>query len=739
MSSIQIPNLPAATSLSGSEMLEIVQAGVSVRTTIAAITVNEVVSVSNLDGTLTISPTIGNVVASLNLGHPNTWTAVQTFTNNDLKLLGSSTGATTLASANSSTTNYTITFPAATGTVALTSGANVASVSNSDGTLTISPTTGAVVASLNLSHANTWVGAQTFTATVTGNASKSGGVTTSAFYAASAVPALSFNATGDAANAKRWSINATSGVLNFQAINDAENQTLNWLNVTRSGVNVSNILLGILGQNIGFNANYVYVTGLTSTNYFNIDGSTASADTGFNIKPGAAGGGLALSVISSGTNESLKIDAKGSGTITLGGTSTGAIILTRATTAPSINGLAITSSTGVLTIANGKTLTQSNTLTFTGTDGSSVNFGAGGTVLYSGGSYVSSIAGTANQITASASTGAVTLSLPSALIAPGTLQVTGHTIFEGVTSTGATGTGNIMYSASPTTTGTLTAAAANFSGVLTNAINQNAATQITVSNNDATASGAAFAGLFASNGTSQAQFGVLGTAYLASGIYQPQRAFAITNSSNGIMVGTQSNAPVVIVTNSAESARFTTTGLGLFMTPVYAFDVTNSNASIAAGSILNNNSGVSAQAGWRLDNGTSIAGLFHTGASYTTGGVFRQNGTYLYGAGAGGLSLIAGAAQPIYFAVNSLEAGRFGTDGSFLVGATTNTGAGSITATATIRTGLYTVSTLPAGADGQRAFVTDALTPVALAGVVGGGAIHVPVYYSSGTSSWLVG
>lgn len=39
---------------------------------------------------------------------------------------------------------------------------NVASVSNSDGTLTINPTTGAVVASLALGHANTWSSAQTF-------------------------------------------------------------------------------------------------------------------------------------------------------------------------------------------------------------------------------------------------------------------------------------------------------------------------------------------------------------------------------------------------------------------------------------------------------------------------------------------------------------------------------------------------------------------------------------------------
>jgi hypothetical protein len=36
-------------------------------------------SVSNADGTLTISPTTGAVVASLNLGNANTWTGVQTF------------------------------------------------------------------------------------------------------------------------------------------------------------------------------------------------------------------------------------------------------------------------------------------------------------------------------------------------------------------------------------------------------------------------------------------------------------------------------------------------------------------------------------------------------------------------------------------------------------------------------------------------------------------------------------
>lgn len=39
-------------------------------------------TVSNSDNTLTISPTTGAVVASLNLSHANSWAAVQTFANN---------------------------------------------------------------------------------------------------------------------------------------------------------------------------------------------------------------------------------------------------------------------------------------------------------------------------------------------------------------------------------------------------------------------------------------------------------------------------------------------------------------------------------------------------------------------------------------------------------------------------------------------------------------------------------
>lgn len=190
---------------------------------------------------------------------------------------------------------------------------------------------------------------------------------------------------------------------------------------------------------------------LTASNtltFTGTDGSSVNFGTGGTV---LYSGGSYVASIAGTANEITASAATGAVTLSLPSalTFTGKTI-TGGTYASvtSINGLTITSSTGTLTITNGKTAAISNTLTFTGTDGSSVNFGAGGTVLYSGGAgFVSSIAGTANEITASAATGAVTLSLPSALT------------FTGKTITGGT------Y-ASPTISGTV-AGAHSYSGALT--------------------------------------------------------------------------------------------------------------------------------------------------------------------------------------------------------------------------------------------------------------------------------
>lgn len=61
------------------------------------------------------------------------------------------------------------------------------------------------------------------------------------------------------------------------------------------------------------------------------DGSVASAATGLKVKGNAEAAGVDVFATSSGTNESLRLDAKGSGTIDIGTNSTGAINLKRDT------------------------------------------------------------------------------------------------------------------------------------------------------------------------------------------------------------------------------------------------------------------------------------------------------------------------------------------------------------------------------------------------------------------------
>jgi len=75
---------------------------------------------------------------------------------------------------------------------------------------------------------------------------------------------------------------------------------------------------------------------------FNVDASTSSAATGINIKSAAAASGVALSVLSSGTDETLTIDAKGAGKINIGATSTGHVSIGRGSVKPALLSATIT-------------------------------------------------------------------------------------------------------------------------------------------------------------------------------------------------------------------------------------------------------------------------------------------------------------------------------------------------------------------------------------------------------------
>ena len=62
---------------------------------------------------------------------------------------------------------------------------------------------------------------------------------------------------------------------------------------------------------------------------------------------------------------------------------------------------------------------------------------------------------------------------------------------------------------------------------------------------------------------------------------------------------------------------------------------------------------------------------------------------------------------------------------------------GNLYVAKTVRTGGYTVATLPAGTIGMRAYVTDALAPSFGAALVGGGAVVTPAFYNGTT--WIDG
>ena len=97
-----------------------------------------------------------------------------------------------------------------------------------------------------------------------------------------------------------------------------------------------------------------------------------------------ANGGTGITAFGTGVATALGQNVTGSGGIALATSPTFTTPTLGVAAATSVNKVAITApaTSATLTIADGKTATVSNTLTFTGTDSSSVAFGTGGTVQY---------------------------------------------------------------------------------------------------------------------------------------------------------------------------------------------------------------------------------------------------------------------------------------------------------------------------------------------------------------------
>lgn len=127
-------------------------------------------------------------------------------------------------------------------------------------------------------------------------------------------------------------------------------------------------------------------------------------------------------------------------------------------------------------------------------------------------------------------------------------------------------------------------------------------------------------------------------------------------------------------------------------------------------------------------------------------------GITAFNSGATGLAiepLVGGGAGAIYHTLNPPTANNFVLDsngnnlvlnapvaGQVILFRVANVAVGQISALGFVGVG-YVVAALPvAPLTGTRAYVTDALAPVALAVVAGGGAVTVPVFYNG--VSWIV-
>lgn len=94
---------------------------------------------------------------------------------------------------------------------------------------------------------------------------------------------------------------------------------------------------------------------------------------------------LAGNFVTSGTS-SITLTSTGATNVTLPTTGTLSTLAgSEALTNKTYNGMTITANSGTFAVGNAKSVIISNTLTMTGTDGSTIAFGTGGTVLYAGG------------------------------------------------------------------------------------------------------------------------------------------------------------------------------------------------------------------------------------------------------------------------------------------------------------------------------------------------------------------
>jgi hypothetical protein len=201
------------------------------------------------------------------------------------------------------------------------------------------------------------------------------------------------------------------------------------------------------------------------------------------------------------------------------------------------------------------------------------------------------------------------------------------------------------------------------------------------------------------------------------------------DSSNEIVIGSNATGGGNNTTTIGNSSTTSTILKGLV--------TTDGGITVPGQASIASNAGVAASIGTGTNSTISIGTSASTDRTITIGSS-TGTGTFSVGLSAETHTMNIGTGATPSGSTKTINIGSQGVSTS-----TTTINVGSTASTTTIALrGLingrvYTVSTLPTGIAGSRAYVSDALAPSFGAAVVGGGAVGVPVY-KDGTS-WKVG
>jgi hypothetical protein len=253
-----------------------------------------------------------------------------------------------------------------------------------------------------------------------------------------------------------------------------------------------------------------------------------------------------------------------------------------------------------------------------------------------------------------------------------------------------------------------------------------------------------------------------------SGTFQPaiyagnatNADFQVRIQSNLTDIGTTTASPLTFsIANSEKLRLFSSGGVSIGNTTdpgsgnlsvtggITASSYSSFNASGAQTIGISKSGGSSAYLGTTSNTDES---LHIQNSSGSTTLLVNKNGSATFGITAGnsvlhtfympqntqGVAFSAGAGNA-YLYMNSSDSSLYIQDSGGNTSAVFKASGGGTTLNGPLTTAGYTVSTLPTGVTGARAYVTDALSLAFGVAVTGGGAVTIPVFYNG--ANWIVG